>query len=1329
MVHHYESGWSHDESTHWHACTDSGYEHLKSGEASHTFNDVVTPASYSAGGYTTHTCTVCGYSYTDSQTDRLTYSITWKNWDNSVLRVDQCYEGSTPSYGSTPTRNNDDEHYYVFTGWSPNVVAAYSDATYVAQYSQHERTIFTVSYNSNGGDVTPSSQTKTKGQPLTITSTKPTKEGHTFVGWNNIYENSVYSSGSSFNLDRDVTLWAMWEDTCEHCNGTGIYSWTSTCSFCNGTGKRDQCNSCGSYSIKTVIINGVGGIKQCNNCNGVSISTKTCTWCSGKGSSSGSENCTYCNHTGHYGGDAPTTSSIEARRITLNTISGFEYSLDKSNWQSSPIFDSLKPSTSYTFYQRRATNGSIPFGETSKPLSATTSSSTLFYVTYVLNGGTNDSRNPTQYYSNQSNVSLYNPTREHYTFANWSYNGSAVTQINASWATDIELVANWNAYGYSITYNLDGGTNNSANPSTHGIESGAISLAQPTKNGYTFIGWTGSNGNTPELDVTIPAGSTDNLTYNANWSLNTYTIDYQMNGGINNPSNPVTYTVLDNTIVLATPTRDHYDFKGWKDGNSTITRIYPSNARNYTLTATWSAHNYSITYNLDGGTNNSANPSTHGIESGAISLAQPTKNGYTFIGWTGSNGNTPELDVTIPAGSTDNLTYNANWSLNTYTITYVLYGGTNAAKNPSSYTTEDTIVLKDASKDYYTFEGWYKDSNFTDKVETLNGQFGDLVLYAKFTPYSYSSSFNANGGSFTHTLTLKTYSNNSYTYQVKTGENINRYLTNISRSNYIFTGWYFENGEPLPDNYVITSDLVLTAKWTYHSKITYGSAISINNSGSSTTKEFAIPANYNGDLTYTASITYYTSVEASKCANAYVRIQDLTTEETVLDCSKPYGYYSMTDNFSGELHLTPGHAYKLTAFATKSSSGGYVSKASVNISAPTLKDFGVSVSDSMYGITQEYAANSNVPNNLSREGYDFVGWYDENDNLITDTWNYTSNQEFHAGWAAHNYSINYNLNGGINNPNNPSTYNINDTVVLQEPSREGYHFKGWYTDSSLTKRIETINGSDLKDYSLYASWEANSYSVTLDYGGGQNCPTVNFYSNGAIIQTNVLYDGTSLNYFVPQSPSANLKFGGWYTDSNFTNLYSFSGSVTQDLNLYAKWVDIGNYSYVDLGATSENIDINGKEVNYVTFISPISQTITITSSSDLDLYGEIYDENWNLVASNDDISDDNLNFSITITVEAGKQYFVACRGNQVSTTGSCTISFTGTNSVSSFITGEQTIVTTMTVLYDSSFYLPTPKKEGYVFVGWFDENGNQIDPTSWNYTEDITIYAHWIPVN
>ena len=108
--HTYSSSWTYDSTYHWHEST-CGHDVIN-GKAAHTFRDEVTPATYESEGYTTHTCTLCGYSYKDNYQEKLTYTITWKNYDGSVLEIDtNVAYNSTPSYdGVTPTRPDDDEY-------------------------------------------------------------------------------------------------------------------------------------------------------------------------------------------------------------------------------------------------------------------------------------------------------------------------------------------------------------------------------------------------------------------------------------------------------------------------------------------------------------------------------------------------------------------------------------------------------------------------------------------------------------------------------------------------------------------------------------------------------------------------------------------------------------------------------------------------------------------------------------------------------------------------------------------------------------------------------------------------------------------------------------------------------------------------------------------------------------------------------------------------------------------------------------------------------------------------------------------------------------------
>ena len=297
------------------------------------------------------------------------------------------------------------------------------------------------------------------------------------------------------------------------------------------------------------------------------------------------------------------------------------------------------------------------------------------------------------------------PTREGYTFTGWD------TAIPATMpAHNMTITAQWTVNQYTITYDLDGGTAE-GNPDTYTVETDAFTLKNPTRPGYTFTGWSGT-GLTGEdnLTVTIPKGSTGNRSYTAHWSLNTYSITYDLNGGTAS-GNPTSYTVESATITLNQPTKTGYTFTGWSGtdltGEDNLTVTIPAGStgdRSYT--AHWSLNTYSITYDLDGGTA-SGNPNFYTVESSTITLNPPTRTGYTFIGWSGTDlSGSDNLTVTIPAGSIGNRSYIAHWSLNTYSITYDLDGGT-AFGNPDSYTVESAaITLNEPTKAGYVFTGW-----------------------------------------------------------------------------------------------------------------------------------------------------------------------------------------------------------------------------------------------------------------------------------------------------------------------------------------------------------------------------------------------------------------------------------------------------------------------------------------------------------------------------------------------------------------------------------------------------------------------------------------------
>ena len=280
------------------------------------------------------------------------------------------------------------------------------------------------------------------------------------------------------------------------------------------------------------------------------------------------------------------------------------------------------------------------------------------------------------YDAETANFTLNNPAREGYKFDGWRLAESteknpSVTIAKGS-AGNKKYTAIFTPIDYAITYDLNGGTNNSANPATYNIETPTITLKNPERAGYTFNRWTLDG----ETVTEIPLGSMGEKTFKANYTPITYTIDYVFPKGTNNTSNPGTYTIESSTIVFQNPELDGYTFDGWtgEDVYSPSLRleITQGSISNRTYTANFTPIVYDITYDLDEGTNADGNPATYTIETDTITLKEPTREGYDFMGWTLDGEDVTE----IPLGSLGTKTLKATWretapatSQDIYTIT------------------------------------------------------------------------------------------------------------------------------------------------------------------------------------------------------------------------------------------------------------------------------------------------------------------------------------------------------------------------------------------------------------------------------------------------------------------------------------------------------------------------------------------------------------------------------------------------------------------------------------------------------------------------------------
>ena len=443
-------------------------------------------------------------------------------------------------------------------------------------------------------------------------------------------------------------------------------------------------------------------------------------------------NITYTLDGGTNAANNPADYTVETATITLENASKDGYTFE--GWYSDAAFTADNEVTEI------ATGSTEP-----KEFFAKFSDAITYDITYTLDGGTNDANNPADYTVETATITLAEASKDHYTFEGW-YSDAAftnqVTEIATGSTGPKEFFAKFSdAITYDITYTLDGGTNDANNPADYTVESATITLAEASKDGYTFEGWYSDAAFTADNEVTeIATGSTGPKEFFAKFSdAITYDIAYTLDGGTNDANNPADYTVESATITLAEASKDHYTFEGWYSDaafTNQVTEIATGSTGPKKFFAKFSdAITYDITYTLDGGTNDANNPADYTVETATITLAEASKDGYTFEGWYSDAAFTNQV-TEIATGSTGPKEFFAKFSdAITYDIAYTLDEGTNAANNPADYTVETaTITLAEASKDGYTFEGWYSDAAFTNQVtEIATGSTGDVVLFAKYS--------------------------------------------------------------------------------------------------------------------------------------------------------------------------------------------------------------------------------------------------------------------------------------------------------------------------------------------------------------------------------------------------------------------------------------------------------------------------------------------------------------------------------------------------------------------------------------------------------------------
>ncbi|MBP3398934.1 MAG: InlB B-repeat-containing protein [Erysipelotrichaceae bacterium] len=276
---------------------------------------------------------------------------------------------------------------------------------------------------------------------------------------------------------------------------------------------------------------------------------------------------------------------------------------------------------------------------------------------------------------------------------------------------------------YYITYDLQKGRLIGKNPTSYSKGSaGDIILINPFRTGYEFVGWTGSNGDEPQMTVRIDKDGEEDLFFVANWDMLTYNITYDANGGTLAPGNPSRYTIETDSFNLLNPSKSYYDFKGWTGSSGNTPQYNVTIKRGSTgdrhYKANWAPTQYGITYVLNGGTNNASNPGGYDVEDADITLKNPTRTGYNFQGWY-TDSNLANKITKIDTAQAKNLTLYAKWSAKSVTVTFHKNYGTDATTT-KTYTygaSGNTFAVPSGwTETGYYLKGWYDSAEKTTRL-------------------------------------------------------------------------------------------------------------------------------------------------------------------------------------------------------------------------------------------------------------------------------------------------------------------------------------------------------------------------------------------------------------------------------------------------------------------------------------------------------------------------------------------------------------------------------------------------------------------------------------